>query len=108
MARLPLDDDVDVVMDAVSLTVIKPIKVNGRVATWDLRPDRWYIVVTMSKSGNKYDVWAYLAKVPKDGTMEYLMRNHFYACSVASGVGKAIKRLNILGCNEEWVPELIN
>ena len=108
MARLPLDDDVDVVMDAVSLTVIKPIKVNGKVTTWDLRPDRWYIVVTMSKTNGKYDVWGYLAKVPKDGTMEYLVRDHFYAHSIAHGVGRAIKRLNILGCNEEWVPELIN
>jgi len=103
------------VIDAKTLRIIEPTSVrnvfdeyDGWEATWKLEPDRKYLIVEMIKfRDGGYDVWAYLGKVPKDNTILYKKKRHFWARSIASGIGKVLKDMKLVRDEEVWLPPLI-
>jgi len=105
----------DVVMDAESLRVIEPVCVvnefddyDGYDATWELDPNKKYLIIQIIKmKGGDYDIWTYLGKVPEDNTIAYKKRYHFWARSIPTGIGKALRVMKLLRDDEVWLPPLI-
>jgi hypothetical protein len=109
------DGSIDIVIDAKTLRIIEPVSVrnvfddyDGWEATWKLDPGKKYLIIKMIKlRGGGYDVWAYLGKVPKDNTMTYKKRYHFWAKSIPTGIGRALRVMKLLRDDEVWLPQLI-
>jgi len=114
LALYSIDGSPNIVMDVETLRVVEPVSVrnvfdeyDGREIVWRLEPNRKYLVISMIRLvGGGYDVWVYLCTIPRDNTILYEKKRHFWAKTIASAVGKALKDMKLL--KKEEIPPLIN
>ncbi len=105
------DGSINIVIDVRTLRIIEPTCVrnvfddyDGWEATWKLDPSKEYLIIEMIKlRGGGYDVCVYLGKVPKDNTIIYKKKYHFWARSIPTGIGKALRVMKLLRDDKVWL-----